>query len=111
MIQVVTTVELLPDCLDDFLVILNETVPRVKSESGCVAYEPMVDADAGLPTQGQLRQNTVTLIEAWVDMDALHAHLKAPHMSSFREAAQRYVQDVSHQVLRPVGRRMLPLPS
>lgn len=102
MIQVVTTIELLPKCMGDFLLILNETVPRVKAEEGCLAYEPMVDVDSGLPTQGKLRQNTITLIESWSNLDTLHAHLKAPHMASFREAVKDFVQDVSHQVLQPV---------
>ena len=102
MIQVIATIELRPDCLDEFLTILHENVPRVKAEEGCLAYEPMVDVDSGLPVQGKIRQNTVTLVEAWVNLDALHAHLKAPHMATYREAAKDYVQDVRLQVLRPV---------
>lgn len=102
MILVVTTVELLSDCLDDFLLILNETVPRVTAEEGCLAYAPMVDVDSGMPTQVELRQNTITLVEAWFNLGALHAHLKAPHMTSFREAAKDYVRAVSHQVMQPL---------
>ena len=102
MIQVIATIELRPDCLDEFLTILHENVPRVKAEEGCLAYEPMVDVDSGLPVQGKIRQNTVTLVEAWVNLDALHAHLKAPHMATYRVAAKDYVQDVRLQVLRPV---------
>ena len=101
----ITTVELRPDCLDEFLAILNENVPRVKAEKGNLAYEPLVDVDSGLPIQGKLRQNTVTLIEAWENLDALRAHLKAPHMATFREGAKDYVQDVSHQNLKPVQRQ------
>ncbi len=102
MIQVVATIELKPDCLDLFLAILNENVPRVKAEEGCLAYEPSVDLDSGLPVQGEIRQNTVTLVEAWVNLDALHAHLKAPHMAAYREAVKDYVRDVRLQVLQPV---------
>ncbi len=58
--------------------------------------------DSGLPVQGEIRQNTVTLVEAWVNLDALHAHLKTPHMAAYREAAKDYVQDVRLQVLQPV---------
>ncbi len=101
MIQVVTTVQLKPGCLGDFLFALNETVPKVKAEQGCVSYEPLVDVDAGLPTQIGPRKNTITLVEAWETMDTLRAHLSAPHMESFREAAERYVQGITHQVLRP----------
>ena len=102
MIQVVTTVQLLQDCLGDFLLVLNENVPRIKAEEGCLAYEAMIDVDSGLPTQSNLRRNTVTLVEAWANLGTLHAHLNAPHMVSFRETAKAYVRDISHQVLQPV---------
>ncbi len=102
MIQVVTTIELLPDCLDDFLSLLLETVAKVKAEDGCLAYEPMVDIAIGLPTQVELRPGTITLLEAWASLDSLQAHLQASHMTLFREAARSYVKHVSHQCLQPV---------
>ena len=102
MIQVIATIELKPDCLDEFLAILHENVPKVKAEEGCLAYDPSVDLDSGLPVQGEIRQNTVTLVEAWVNLDALHAHLKTPHMAAYREAVKDYVQDVRLQILQPV---------
>jgi len=102
MIQVIATVELRPDCLDEYLAVLHENVPKVKAEEGCLAYEPTLDVDSGLPVQGKIRQNTVTLVEAWVNLDALHAHLKTPHMATYREAAKDYVQNVRLQVLQPV---------
>lgn len=55
-----------------------------------------------MPVQGEIRPNTVTLVEAWVSLDALHAHLKTSHMAAYREAAKDYVQDVRLQVLQPV---------
>ncbi len=102
MIQVIATIELNPDCLDKFLPILHENVPKVKAEEGCLAYEPSVDLDSGLPVQGEIRPNTVTLVEAWVDLDALHAHLKTAHMATYRESVKDYVRDVRIQVLQPV---------
>ena len=102
MIQVIATVELKPDCRDAYLRILNENVPRVKAEAGCLTYGPSIDVDSGLPVQGGIRPNVVTLVEAWTDLDALHAHLKAPHMIEYREAVKNYVTDVRIQVLKPV---------
>jgi quinol monooxygenase YgiN len=102
MIQVIATIELKPDCLDEFLAVLHGNVRKVKAEEGCLAYEPSVDVDSGLPVQGEIRQNTVTLVEAWLNLDALHAHLKTPHMAAYREAAKNYVQEVRLQVLQPV---------
>ena len=102
MIQVIATIELKPDCLDEYLAVLNKNVPKVKAEKGCLAYEPMIDVDSGLPVQGKIRQNTVTLVEAWVNLDALLAHLKTPHMATYREAVKDYVQGIRLQVLQPV---------
>ena len=86
MIHVIATIELKPGCREEYLQALKSNVPLVKAEDGCLAYEPAVDFDAGLPVQGALRENVVTLVEAWENLDALHAHLKTPHMASYREA-------------------------
>ena len=102
MIQVIASIELKPGCRDDFLARLNENVPKVNAEEGCLAYDPSVDLDSGLPVQGEIRPDVVILIEAWTDLDALHAHLKTPHMAAYREAVKDYVTNVSIQVLKPV---------
>ena len=102
MIQVIATIELKPDCRDEFLTRLNENVPKVKAEKGCLAYDPSIDLDSGLPIQGEIRPNVVVLIEAWTDLDALHTHLKTPHMAAYREAVKDYVTKVGLQVLKPV---------
>jgi quinol monooxygenase YgiN len=102
MIQVIATIELKSGCRDDFLIRLNENVPKVKAEEGCLAYDPSIDLDSGLPVQGEIRPNVVILIEAWTDLDDLHAHLKTPHMAAYREAVKDYVTNVRLQVLKPV---------
>jgi len=88
-------------CREDYLNILKENVPHVKAEPGCIAYEPTVDVDAGLPVQGELRENVVTLVEAWESLDALQAHLKTAHMASYREAVKDLVVKLSIDVLQP----------
>lgn len=102
MIHVIATVELKPNCRDKFLNILRENVPRVKAEAGCLAYAPAVDLDSGLPVQAAIRENVVTLVEAWENLDALLAHLKTPHMADFRKASKDYVVGMAVQVLKPV---------
>ncbi len=102
MIQVIATIELKTGCRDDFLIQLNKNVPKVKAEEGCLAYDPSIDLDSGLPVQGEIRPNVVVLIESWTDLDALHAHLKTPHMAAYREAVKDYVTNVALQVLKPV---------
>lgn len=102
MIQVIATIELKPGCRDDFLPLLNENVPKVKAEDGCLAYDPFVDVDSGLPFQGEIRQDVVTLVEAWSSVEALHAHLKTPHMAAYRDAVKNLVTNVTIQVLKPI---------
>jgi quinol monooxygenase YgiN len=47
MIQVIASIKLKPGCRDDFLARLNENVPKVKAEEGCLAYDPSIDLDSG----------------------------------------------------------------
>jgi len=102
MIQVIATIELKPGRRDDFLPILNENVPKVKAEDGCLAYDPFVDVNSGLPFQGEIRQDVVTLVEAWRSVEALLAHLKTPHMAAYRDAVKDLVTNVRIQVLKPI---------
>ena len=102
MIQVIATIELKPGCREDFLPLLNENVPNVKAEDGCPAYDPFVDIDSGLPVQGEISDNVVTLVEAWSSIEALHTHLKAPHMAEYRDKVKDMVTKVTIQVLKPI---------
>ena len=102
MIQVIATIELKPGCREDFLPLLNDNVPKVKAEDGCLAYDPFVDIDSGLPFQGEISVDVVTLVEAWSSVEALQAHLKAPHMAAYREKVKDMVTSVTIQVLKPL---------
>lgn len=101
MIYVIASIELKPDCREDFLVILKNNVPKVKAEQGCVAYEPLLDVDCGLQIQQAVRENVVTIVEAWESLDHLNAHLKTPHMRSYRDAVADYVEKVTLQLMAP----------
>ncbi len=102
MIHVIATIELNAGCRENFLKILNENVPKVRAEEGCLAYEPTVDVEPGLPIPVAVRENVVTIVEAWENLEALQAHLKTPHMTAYREAVKDWVNNLSLQVLRPV---------
>jgi len=102
MIQVIATIELKPGCRENFLPRLNENIPRVKAEDGCLAYDPFVDVDSDLPFQGEIRPNVVILVEAWSSVDALHAHLKTSHMAAYRDAVKDMVTNVRIRVLKPI---------
>jgi quinol monooxygenase YgiN len=101
MIHVIATIELRPNCREAYLAVLQKNVPNVKAEAGCLAYEPVVDIDSGLPVQGALRESVVTIVEAWESLEHLVAHLKTPHMAAYRDAVADYVENLSVQIMAP----------
>jgi quinol monooxygenase YgiN len=101
MIHVIAEIQLNPETKENFLAVLHRNIPSVTAENGCLAYEPAMDLESGLPVQGELRKNTITIIEAWESLAALHAHLKTPHMAAYREATRDLVKKVVIRVLEP----------
>ena len=80
MIHVIATIELAEGKREAFLAEFHKIVPLVRAEAGCLAYGPTVDvAGTGLAAQGPPRDNVVTVVEQWESLDALRAHLQAPH--------------------------------
>ncbi|MCU0560806.1 MAG: antibiotic biosynthesis monooxygenase [Desulfobacterales bacterium] len=101
MIHVIATIKLKEGGRQKFLGILKENVPRVLAEQGCRGYTPAVDVESGIAVQAAPRADTVTIIEAWESLEDLHAHLKAPHMLSYREKVKGLVKNVGIHVLAP----------
>ena len=99
MIIVVASISVKPGRLSEFLEIFKANVPSVRKEQGCIEYFPTVDFNADLPPQC-MDENLVTIIEKWESMEALHDHLKAPHMLSYREQVKGIVTNLSLKVLQ-----------
>jgi quinol monooxygenase YgiN len=101
MIYVIATVELQPGTREAFLAEFRRNVPNVRAEKGCIAYGSTVDVPSGIKTQIPLRDNVVTVVEQWESLEALQAHVAAPHMAAYRERVKDFVVRVSLQVLEP----------
>jgi len=101
MIFVIATIEVKPGKRDAFLAEFHKNMPNVKAEKGCVEYGPTVDVKTDIKAQVPLRDNVVTVVEKWESLQALHAHLAAPHMATYRERVKDYVVGVTLQVLEP----------
>ncbi|HEY1600655.1 MAG TPA: putative quinol monooxygenase [Pirellulales bacterium] len=101
MIHVIATIQLTPGRRADFLKEFHALVPSVKAEPGCLDYGPTIDIASGIPVQGALREDVVTVVERWKDLDALRAHLVAPHMQAYRTKVKDLVQGTQLQVLGP----------
>lgn len=101
MIRVVASITVKRGQRAAFVEIFKSNVPNVLAEDGCIGYEPMVDLDSGIAAQGGVRDNVVTIVEAWESLDHLHAHLQAPHMATYREKVKDMVESAALQILEP----------
>jgi len=101
MIHVIATVEVVAGRREAFLAEFRKLVPLVRAENGCLEYGPAVDIASGAPAQVPLRPNVVTVVEKWESLDALRAHLQAPHMIEYRARVKDLVAGVQLQVLEP----------
>jgi len=101
MIHVIATIEVQPGKRREYLDLFSELVPKVLAEEGCLAFGPAVDIDSGLGVQVPLRDNVVTVVEQWAGIDALNAHVDAPHMAEYKQAVEDIVTGLTIQVLEP----------
>ncbi|MFH1008134.1 MAG: putative quinol monooxygenase [Candidatus Latescibacterota bacterium] len=99
MIYVIASIKVKSESLDAFLEIFKANVPAVKAEEGCIEYVPTGDVDAGLTPQ-VLDPTVVTIMEKWQSLEALHAHLAAPHMLAYQKRVKDMVVGVSLKVLK-----------
>jgi quinol monooxygenase YgiN len=102
MLHVIATVELVDGGREPFLREFWRVVPQVRAEAGCIEYGPTVDIETDIAPQIPFRGDVVTIIERWVDLDSLKAHLSASHMIDYRPRVKPFVRRVSLQVLAPV---------
>jgi quinol monooxygenase YgiN len=101
MIHVIATITVKPGKRAAFLAEFHRIVPAVHAEAGCIEYGPTVDAATGLPMHGPLRENVAVIVEKWDSLDALKAHMHAPHMAEYRVRVKELVESVQLQILEP----------
>ena len=100
MIFVIANIQIAPGQRDAFVAEFKKIVPAVLAENGCIEYGPTVDATTDLDKQ-QTDDSIVTIVEKWESLDALKAHLVAPHMTQYRERVKDLVQGSQLRILQP----------
>jgi quinol monooxygenase YgiN len=100
-IHVIATITTAPGQRNELLAEFRRLVPAVRAEAGCIEYGPAVDLPTGLPLQAPSRDDVVMVVEKWTDVDALKAHLGAPHMTDYRERVKDLIRGVQLMVLQP----------
>ena len=101
MIHVIATIQLAPGVRDAFLTEFRAVTPLVQAEAGCIEYGATVDEPTSIAVQELAGADAVVVVEKWSDVDALRAHLQAPHMADYRVKVKDFVRSVSLRVLRP----------
>ena len=101
MIHVIATIEIHPGQREAFLAEFHRLMPAVHREAGCLAYAPAIDAETGIDRQTIKGENILTIIEQWESVEALKAHLIAPHMQSYRERIKDLVAGATLHILEP----------
>jgi quinol monooxygenase YgiN len=103
MIYVIASIEIAPGRRQEFLEEFQKIVPLVRAEQGCVWYEPTLDLETNLAAQGAVREDVVTVVEQWADIEDLERHLMAPHMLDYRAKVKPLVVGSKLQILRPAA--------
>ena len=101
MIHVIATIEVKPGKREAFIAEFHKNIPNVLAEKGCIEYGPTVDLKTEFKAQVPLRENVVTIVEKWESLEALGAHMTAPHMATYRERVKELVVGAALQVLEP----------
>jgi len=100
MIHVMATIRIQPGKRAEFLSAFHNVVPLVREEQGCVEYGPTIDADSGIDAQQRVGEDAVVVVERWESLDALRAHLVAPHMQAYRKQVKDLVVETKLQILQ-----------
>lgn len=98
MINVIASIYIKEDKVQEFIEIFKSNIPAVLEEKGCVEYVPTIDFPTGLPPQ-ELNKNVVTIIEKWSSFEDLQSHLSAPHMLAYKENVKDLVVKMSLKIL------------
>jgi quinol monooxygenase YgiN len=101
MIHVIATIELAEGQREAFLEEFRKIIPVVRAEAGCLEYGPAVELATGIAAQAPPRENVVVVVEKWASLEALQAHLQAPHMVAYRPRVKDLVVRASLHILQP----------
>ena len=101
MINVIASIYIKEDKIQEFIEIFKSNIPTVLKEKGCVEYVPTVDFPTIFPQQ-ELNEYVVTIIEKWRSFEDLQVHLSAPHMLAYKEKVKDLVDKMSLKILTAV---------
>lgn len=103
MIHVLAMITAKPGQRDAILQAFAEIIPAVHAEQGCIEYGPATDAEGLGDVQTPLGEDTFVVVEKWESIEALQAHLAAPHMAAYAGKVRDLIAARIIHVLSPAA--------
>jgi quinol monooxygenase YgiN len=101
MIHVLAIITTKPGLRESVLEHFHAVLPAVQAEKGCIEYGPAVNVPVGLKFQTDFGPDTYVVVEKWESVEALQAHLAAPHMAAYAARVKEMIADRVLHVLTP----------
>lgn len=101
MIHVIAVITAKPGMREKILEHFRANVPAVLAEKGCIEYGPAVDADPAPAMQTKCGADTFVVVEKWESVDALKAHVAAPHMAAYAAKVKDMIASRVIHILSP----------
>ncbi len=86
---------------DKILEAFRANVPAVHAEKGCIEYGATIDAEGVGSLQTKFGEDTFVVVEKWESLDALKAHVAAPHMAAYAAKTKDMIASRVIRVLSP----------
>lgn len=102
MIHVLAIITAHPGMRERVLAAFRDNVATVRAESGCLAYEAVVDVQDPAAGFAQFGADAFVVVERWESMQALQAHAVAPHMKAYAGKVREFTASRAIHVLEPV---------
>ncbi|HWJ00407.1 MAG TPA: putative quinol monooxygenase [Burkholderiales bacterium] len=101
MIHVIAIITAKPGKREEILRHFRANVPAVRAEKGCIEYGAAVDAENALKFQTKWGPDTFLVVEKWDSMEALQAHVAAPHMAAYGAKTKELLASRVIHILSP----------
>ncbi|WP_428375378.1 putative quinol monooxygenase [Lichenicoccus sp.] len=99
MINVIAIVTTQPGKRAELLHAIHRNLLAIRAEDGCIEFGPTIDASGPRDLQVPLGDDVLVLVEKWASVEALEAHLQAPHMIEYFARTQALVAHAVVHVL------------
>jgi len=99
MIHVIAIIKAKAGMRDNVISCIQNNIPMVLAEEGCIEYRPLIDLSAEASGFGP---DTVVIVEKWRDETCLKNHAAAPHMKQYAEKVKDFLLERDIRILRDI---------